>query len=132
MPAAAAPPPVVTDLTADTSSSDESDSDNSSGHHSSSRKKRKGGGGSGFGGDSGGDSGGSSSSFVFVLVKVDCPDQGATLPNISVLGSYSTSGLAEDAKADYLEEGNWEACGDGYHQGYEESAIEIHQTILDD
>ena len=133
VPADAAPhaPPVVTDLTADTSSDDEedeSDSDDGGGYHSS--KKRKVGGG-GYGGEESDEYG--EAVFVFVLTKVDLPEQGTLLPTTSVLGTYSSAESAEDAKADFLGEGAWEKGRQGsYVQGDVESAIEIHQTILED
>ena len=133
VPADAAPhaPPVVTDLTADTSSDDEedeSDSDDGGGYPSS--KKRKVGGG-GYGGEESDEYG--EVVFVFVLTKVDLPEPGTLLPTTSVLGTYSSSASAEDAKADFLGEGAWEKGRQGsYVQGDVESAIEIHQAILDD
>ena len=51
--------------------------------------------------------------------------------NIEVLGTYSSRARADEAKAEYLEDGDWQE-GYGYHQGLDaESAIEVYRTTLD-
>lgn len=71
-------------------------------------------------------------SHVWVLTKGDHPeDRYDKLVKVEVLGVYSTRAKAEDAKAEYLEEGGWQE-GYGYHQGTDaESNIEIHEQTLE-
>ena len=52
------------------------------------------------------------------------------LASCEVIGTYLSKAKAEQAMADYLEEGDWQK-GYGYHQGEDaESNIEVVQSYL--
>ena len=70
---------------------------------------------------------------VWVLVKGDHPAQFERLVGVEVLGVYSSSAKAEEAKEEYLEEEGWEEGGyGGYHQGEMESRIDIIVALVDE
>ena len=70
---------------------------------------------------------------VWVLVKGDHPAQFERLVGVEVLGVYSSSAKAEEAKEEYLEEKGWEEGGyGGYHQGEMESRIDIIVALVDE
>lgn len=67
---------------------------------------------------------------VWVLAKGDWPEQHEKLVSVEVLGVFRSLAAAEEAKAEYLEEGGWME-GYGYHQGEDaESNIEVHEQVL--
>lgn len=74
----------------------------------------------------------SSKKSIWVIVKGAFPDiPHQSLVDVEVLGTYSSEENAEEAKELFLEEGGWEECGEGYHQGEQEQRIDIYESVLD-
>lgn len=69
-------------------------------------------------------------SRVWVITQTDPGEQYERTARTQVLGVYSSKALAKQSLEDYLSSGDWQETGNShiYHQGCEESRIEIHAT----
>ena len=67
---------------------------------------------------------------VWVIAKADHAEQDSHLARCEVIGTYASEEAAQEALDEYLEDGDWQE-GYGYHQGFEESSIEIYPSAIE-